>query len=148
MRHRKAGRKLSRTASHRSAMFSNLMTALIKAERVKTTDAKAKEGRRAIDRLITLGKRGDLHARRMAARTVRDKTALKRLFDDIAPRYESREGGYSRVLKVGPRKGDCAPMSILELVERKVKAAPPEEGKKKGRKKEKKKGAEEEKAEE
>jgi large subunit ribosomal protein L17 len=148
MRHGKDGRKLSRTASHRNAMFCNMMASLIMEERVKTTEAKAKEGRRWIDRLITLGKRGDLHARRVAAKTVKDKTALKRLFDEIAPRYESRQGGYSRVLKLGPRRGDAAPMALLELVERKVKKAPKveEEGKKKrGRKK---KGEEEEPAEE
>jgi len=136
MRHGKDGRKLGRTASHRHAMFANLMTAVILEERVKTTDAKAKEGRRLIDRLITLGKRGDLHARRVAGKTVRDKRALKRLFDDIAPRYENRQGGYSRVVKLGPRRGDAAPMSILELVERRVKKAPPEaEGKKRKKKK-------------
>ena len=138
MKHGKDGRKLSRTASHRKAMFGNMMTSLIMEERITTTDAKAKEGRRLIDRLITLGKRGDLHARRVAAKTVQDKRAVKKLFDEVAPRYENRQGGYSRVLKVGPRKGDNAPMSILELVERKVKKAPkPEEGKKRGRKKKK-----------
>ncbi|MCK4547733.1 MAG: 50S ribosomal protein L17 [Candidatus Eisenbacteria sp.] len=136
MRHGKEGRKLSRTASHRKAMFRNMMASLIREERVKTTEAKAKEGRRWIDKLITLGKRGDLHARRVAGRTVQDKAALKRLFDEIAPRYESRQGGYSRVLKLGPRKGDAAPMALLELVERKVVKAPPaEEGKKKRGKK-------------
>lgn len=135
MRHGKDGRKLSRTASHRNAMFANMMTSLIREERVTTTDAKAKEGRRLIDRLITLGKRGDLHARRVAAKTVRDRGMLKRLFDEIAPRYENRRGGYSRVIKLGPRKGDGAALSILELVERRVKAAPVETGGKKKRKK-------------
>ncbi len=140
MKHGKDGRKFNRTASHRKAMFRNMMASLIMEERIKTTDAKAKEGRRLIDRLITLGKRGDLHARRIAARTVQDKRAVKKLFDDVAPRYENRQGGYSRVLKLGIRKGDAAPVSLLELVERKVKKAPkPEEGKKRGRKKKKEK---------
>jgi large subunit ribosomal protein L17 len=149
MKHGKDARKLNRTAAHRKAMFSNMMTSLIMAERIMTTDAKAKEGRRLMDRLITLGKRGDLHARRIAGKTVRDKRALKKLFDEVAPRYGSRRGGYSRVLKVGLRQGDNAPVSLLELVERKVKEAPKAEEKgKKKRGKKKAAEAEEEKAEE
>lgn len=116
MRHRKKGRKLNRTSAHRQAMFRNLATSLFRHERIETTDAKAKELRGFAERLITLAKRGDLHARRLAHRKIRDDEVLKKLFDDIAPRYASRPGGYTRVTKVRIRRGDAATMSIIELV--------------------------------
>lgn len=116
MRHRKKGRKLNRTSAHRQAMFRNLATSLFRHERIETTDAKAKELRGFAERLITLAKRGDLHARRLAYRKIRDDEVLKKLFDDIAPRYASRPGGYTRVTKVRVRRGDAATMSIIELV--------------------------------
>ena len=118
MRHRKAGRKLGRNASHRRAMFSNLVTSLFKYERIQTTDAKAKELRKIADKLITLGKRGDLHARRLVMRKIRDKEVVNKLFADIAKRNEERQGGYTRIMKLGYRHGDNAPVSAIELVER------------------------------
>lgn len=117
MRHRKAGRKFGRNASHRKAMFSNLVSSLFRHERIQTTEAKAKELRRVADKLITLGKRGDLHARRLALRTLRDRDVLQKLFNDIAPRNEGRPGGYTRIIKLRRRSGDNAPISIIELVE-------------------------------
>lgn len=116
MRHSVSGRKLSRTTSHRLAMFRNLVTSLLQYERVYTTDAKAKEIRRWADRMITLGKRGDLHARRQALQVVRDKKIVAKLFTDLAQRYQARSGGYTRTAKVGFRPGDAAPISIIELV--------------------------------
>jgi len=118
MRHLVSGRKLNRTASHRRAMLSNLAISILDKERVTTTVAKAKEVRGVVERLITYGKKGDLHAIRMAARRVNDARILKKLFDDIAPSYKDRDGGYTRVLKTEDRKGDCAPMAIIELVGR------------------------------
>ncbi len=118
MRHLKSGRKLNRTASHRKAMFNNLATSILDKERVTTTVAKAKEVRSLVERLITYGKKGDLHNIRLAARNVKDKDVLKKLFDDIAPTYKDREGGYTRILKLGERRGDNAEMSIIELVGR------------------------------
>lgn len=118
MRHLKSGRKLNRTASHRKAMLRNLATSILDKERVTTTVAKAKEVRSLVERLITYGKRGDLHNIRRAARSVRSKDVLKKLFDDIAPTYKDREGGYTRILKLGERRGDNAEMSIIELVGR------------------------------
>lgn len=118
MRHRVAGKKLGRTSAHRTALFRNLVTALLQHEAVRTTDAKAKEVRRWADRLITLGKQGTLHARRRAARVVRSETVLKKLFDEIAPRYGQRAGGYTRVVKLGLRPGDAAAMAVVELVDR------------------------------
>ncbi len=118
MRHRRAGRKLNRTASHRRAMFANMAAALIKHEQIVTTLPKAKELRRVADRLITLAKRGDLHARRVAASRVRDEAMVKKLFETLGPRYEERAGGYTRVLKAGFRYGDSAPMAVIELVDR------------------------------
>jgi large subunit ribosomal protein L17 len=115
----KSGRKLGRTASHRKAMLSNLATSILEHERVMTTTPKAKEVRRLVERLITYGKKKDLHAIRMAGRYVKNKTVLKKLFDDIAAGYAEREGGYTRVVKVGVRPGDCAEMAIIELVARK-----------------------------
>ena len=126
MRHRKTGRKLGRNASHRRAMMSNMVTSLFRHERIQTTDAKAKELRRVADKLITLGKRGDLHARRLALRTIRDGEVLAKLFDEIAPRNAERQGGYTRTIKVANRTGDNAPISIVELVER-GSAAPADE---------------------
>jgi large subunit ribosomal protein L17 len=119
MRHGVAGVKLGRTAAHRRALFRNLVTALLEHEAVRTTDAKAKELRRWADRVITLGKQGTLHARRRASTLVRRRAVLKKLFDDIAPRYTARSGGYTRVVKLGVRHGDAASLSLVELVERK-----------------------------
>jgi large subunit ribosomal protein L17 len=118
MRHRVAGVKLSRTAAHRRALFRNLVTTLLEREAVRTTDAKAKELRRWADRMITLGKQGTLHARRRAAALLRRRSVLRKLFDEIAPRNAARQGGYTRVVKLGPRRGDAAPLSLVELVER------------------------------
>ena len=134
MRHAKYGGKLSRTSAHRKAMLRNMVTSLLDHERVETTDAKAKEVRRLADRMITLGKRGDLHARRQALSVIRERDITAKVFDDLAERYRERPGGYTRVLKTRRRTGDAAPMSIVELVEGVEKpAAEPE--KKKGRKK-------------
>ena len=116
MRHRKKGRQLSRTRSHRKATMRNLATSLFRHERIETTTAKAKELRPYAERLITLARRGDVHARRLAAMKIQDREVLGKLFDDIAPRYMERPGGYTRVLKLGNRKGDAAEMSLIELV--------------------------------
>ena len=118
MRHRKSGRKLNRTSSHRTAMFANMAAALIKHEQIVTTLPKAKELRSVVDKIITLGKRGDLHARRQAISKVRDVDMVKKLFDVIGPRYKDRNGGYTRVLKAGYRYGDNAPMAVIEFVDR------------------------------
>ncbi len=118
MRHARSGRKFNRTASHRKAMFASMAVALIKHEQIKTTLPKAKDLRRVVDRLITLGKRGDLHARRQALSTLRDTTIAAKLFDDLGPRYKERQGGYTRVIKAGFRYGDMAPMALIELVDR------------------------------
>jgi large subunit ribosomal protein L17 len=123
MRHGVAGVKLGRSPAHRRALFRNLVTALLEHEAVRTTDAKAKELRRWGDRMITLGKSGSLHARRRAASIIQSQKVVKKLFDEIAPRYESRNGGYTRVIKLGPRHGDAAPLSLVELVERAGAAA-------------------------
>jgi len=113
-----SGRKLNRTSSHRKAMFANMAAALIKHEQITTTLPKAKELRGIVDRLITLGKRGDLHARRQALSTLRDTALVEKLFSTLAERYAERPGGYTRVLKAGYRYGDSAPVGIIELVER------------------------------
>ena len=118
MRHAHGYRKLNRTAEHRKAMFANMSASLITHEQIKTTLPKAKELKRIVDKLVTLGKRGDLHARRLAMSKIRDEAAVKKLFDVIGPRYAERAGGYSRVLKAGFRFGDMAPMAIIELVDR------------------------------
>ncbi len=118
MRHAKSGRKLNRTASHRKAMFANMAVALIKHEQIKTTLPKAKDLRGVVDRLITLGKRGDLHARRQALSVLRDSTIAAKLFKELAERYKDRPGGSTRVIKAGFRYGDTAPMAVIELVER------------------------------
>lgn len=117
MRHLKAGRKLGRTSAHRKALFRNLVTALIVRERIQTTLAKAKELRSKAEKTITLGKKGTLHARRLAFRTVQEKEALQKLFGPIAERFAARNGGYTRIIKIGNRKGDDAPMAFIELVE-------------------------------
>jgi len=119
MRHRMSGRKLNRTSSHRKALFGNMAAALIKHEQIKTTLPKAKELRGIVDRLITLGKRGDLHARRIAiSRLHGDKELADKLFSSLAERYKDRPGGYTRVLRAGFRYGDSAPIAIIELVDR------------------------------
>ena len=116
MRHGKSGRKLGRTSSHRLAMFRNMVTSLLEHERIYTTEAKAKELRRWADWMITLGKRGDLHARRQALQIIRDKSVVHKLFTDLAQRYQARSGGYTRTVKVGFRVGDGAPLSLIELM--------------------------------
>ena len=118
MRHGVAGVKLGRSTAHRRALFRNLVTALLEHEVVRTTDAKAKELRRWGDRMITLGKQGTLHARRRAASLIQSRSVVKKLFDEIAPRFTNRAGGYTRVTKLGHRHGDAAPLSVVELVER------------------------------
>ena len=116
MRHQKSGRKLSRSASHRWALMRNMITSLLRDEKIKTTDAKAKELRRWADRVITLGKQGSLHARRQVLAVVQDKAVVRKLFDTIAPRFKDRPGGYTRIVKIGIRRGDAAPVSVIELV--------------------------------
>lgn len=122
MRHGKSGRKLNRTSSHRKAMFANMAASLIEHEQIITTLPKAKELRPIVEKLVTLGKRGDLHARRRAAAQVRDEKQVKRLFETIAPRYAERNGGYTRIMKAGFRYGDNAPMAVIEFVDRDVEA--------------------------
>jgi large subunit ribosomal protein L17 len=117
MRHRKKGRHLGRTAEHREATLRNLATSLFRHGRIRTTTAKAKELRTYAEPLITKAKRGDLHARRIVARSIRDKEVLAHLFGELGPRYAERPGGYTRVLKLGHRPGDGADMAIIELVE-------------------------------
>ncbi|HXK29719.1 MAG TPA: 50S ribosomal protein L17 [Candidatus Binatia bacterium] len=116
MRHRKSGRQLSRNSSHRWALMRNLVTALLRDEKIQTTDPKAKELRRWADRVITLGKAGSLHARRQVLGIVQDKAVVRKLFDTIAPRFKDRPGGYTRIIKIGWRRGDAAQMSLIELV--------------------------------
>ena len=118
MRHLKSGRKLNRSGAHRTALFRNLVTSLIEHEQVRTTDAKAKELRRVADRMITLAKRGTLHARRQAAAYVRTRKAVQKLFDEVANRFRERPGGYTRIVKIGLRHGDAAAMSVIELTDR------------------------------
>ena len=118
MRHGKGRRKLNRTHSHRQAMLANMAGSLIEHEQIKTSLPKAKELRPVVERLITLGKRGDLHARRLARSKMKSDDAVKKLFDVIAERYKDRQGGYCRILKAGFRYGDAAPMAIIELVDR------------------------------
>ncbi len=118
MRHGNRGRRLNRTVAHRKAMFANMAAALIKHEQIVTTLPKAKDLRPIVDKLITLAKRGDLHARRQAISQVRDVDQVSKLFDVLGPRYKERSGGYSRVMKAGFRHGDSAPMAVIELVDR------------------------------
>ena len=118
MRHGISGRKLNRTSTHRKAMFANMAASLIKHEQIKTTLPKAKDLRPFVERLITLGKRGDLHARRQALSVLRDTKITAKLFEELAERYKDRRGGYTRVLKAGFRYGDMAPMGVIELVDR------------------------------
>jgi large subunit ribosomal protein L17 len=117
MRHRISGRKLNRTSSHRKALFKNMAQALIRHEHIKTTLPKAKELRCVVDKLVTLGKRGDLHARRQAISQIQDLELVKKLFEIIGPRFKERSGGYTRVLKAGFRYGDNAPMAYIQFVD-------------------------------
>jgi len=117
MRHLKKGRKLGSDASHTKAMLRSLAIALFTNERMKTTEARAKEVRSLVDKIITWGKKGDVHSRRLAMAELGDKELVHKIFADIAPRFEGRDGGYTRILKLGPRKGDAAPMVIMELVD-------------------------------
>jgi large subunit ribosomal protein L17 len=117
MRHLKKGRKLGTDASHTTAMLRSLAIAVFTNERIKTTEARAKEVRPLVEKIVTWGKRGDVHSRRLAMAEIGDKELVHKIFADIAPRFEDREGGYTRILKLGPRKGDAAPMVILELVD-------------------------------
>lgn len=116
MKHRKSGRRLGRTTSHRKAMVRNMVTSVLEFERIVTTTPKAKEVRRVVDKMITLGKRGDLHARRQALSFIRDKKVVAKLFDTLSQEYMDRQGGYTRIIQTGNRVGDAAPMAILELV--------------------------------
>ena len=118
MRHGKVHRKFNRTSEHRRAMFANMAAALIKHEQIVTTLPKAKDLRPVVEKLITLGKRGDLHARRQAVAKIRDIAMVKKLFEVLGPRYKDRNGGYTRVLKAGFRYGDSAPVAVIELVDR------------------------------
>lgn len=130
MRHQKAGLKLNRTSSHRNAMFRNMVTSLFKYDRIRTTDKKAKALRRWADNLITLAKRGDLHARRQALAIVREKDVVHKLFEEAQDRFGAKSGGYTRIVRLGRRPGDAAPFSLIELV-----AAQPEKKKKTRKKK-------------
>jgi large subunit ribosomal protein L17 len=116
MRHGVSGRKLNRTTAHRLAMFRNMVTSFLQHERIYTTIYKGKELRRWADWMITLGKRGDLHARRQAMATIREKGVVHKLFTELAPRYQNTAGGYTRIVKVGYRRGDASPMCLIELV--------------------------------
>ena len=122
MRHGMSRRKLNRTSSHRKAMFANMAASLLKHEQITTTLPKAKDLRRIVDRLITLGKRGGLHARRQALSVLRDTTITGKLFEELAARYKDRPGGYTRVIKAGYRYGDMAPLGVIELVDRNPEA--------------------------
>ncbi len=128
MRHRKRGKKLGRNSSHRKAMFRNMVTSLFKNEQLETTDAKAKELRPVAEKMITLAKRGDLHARRQALSYMKDKTVTHKMFEELKDRYLDRQGGYVRIIKKGNRKGDGAPVSIIQLL-------PLDEAKKRSKKK-------------
>jgi large subunit ribosomal protein L17 len=124
MRHRRAGRKLGRDSAHRKALYANLASALIEHGRIRTTEAKAKEVRPIVEEMITLGKRGDVAAHRQAVAFLRSKSVAHILFAEIAPRFADRPGGYTRVVKIGPRQGDAAPMAYLELVDYVPERAP------------------------
>lgn len=116
MKHRKAVLKLNRTSSHRKAMFRNMVTSLFKHDKIKTTEAKAKGLRSTADKMITLAKRGDLHARRQALAVIREKEVVHKLFNEVGDKFNSRQSGYVRITKLGPRKGDVAPMAQIELI--------------------------------
>ena len=118
MRHNLMGRRLGRSTKHRKALFRNLTAELFRHERIKTTEAKAKSVQSIAERLITLARRGDLHARRQAAREIHDPAVLQKLFDEIGPRVQDRDGGYTRIYKLGPRRGDAANLALIELVDR------------------------------
>ena len=122
MRHGRSGRRLNRTASHRKALFTNMAASLIEHEQITTTLPKAKELRPIVEKLVTLGKRGDLHARRQAIAQIRDEGQVAKLFSVLGPRYKERQGGYIRILKAGFRYGDNAPMAVIEFVDRDVNA--------------------------
>jgi large subunit ribosomal protein L17 len=124
MRHRRAGKKLGRDSAHRKALYSNLAGALIEHGRIKTTEAKAKAVKPFAEQMITLGKRGDLHARRLALAELRSQDVVHQLFADVAPRFVDRPGGYTRIVKLGPRQGDSADMVYLELVDYEPAGAP------------------------
>lgn len=126
MRHRKGGVKLGRTTSHREAMFKNMVTSLFKHNSIKTTDVKAKELRKWADKMITLAKRGDLHARRQALAIIREKSVVHKLFNEVNERFSDRNGGYTRITKVGFRKGDAAPVSIIEIIAPVIQEETPE----------------------
>lgn len=117
MRHNKTGRRLGRKPDHRQHMMRNMVTSFFEHEKITTTDTRAKELRKVVDKMITLGKRGDLHARRQALQVIRDRKVVGKLFEMIAPRYTERPGGYTRIIKLANRQGDNAPMAIIELVE-------------------------------
>src|SRR3989441_11014346 len=144
MRHLKSGRQLSRNSAHRWALMRNLITALLREEKIRTTDPKAKELRRWVDRVITLGKQGTLHARRQVLSIVQDKAVVRKLFDTIGPRFKDRPGGYTRIVKIGIRRGDAAPLSLIELVAGSDAHAgqAPSSGEKKGRRSRRKKAEE------
>jgi large subunit ribosomal protein L17 len=125
MRHNKSGKRLGRNTPHRNAMLRNMVTSLLDHEKITTTDARAKEVRKVVDRMITLGKRADLHARRQVLSVIRDQKVVAKLFDQIGPRYKDRPGGYTRIIKVGSRLGDNAPQSIIALVEEEVSSSIP-----------------------
>ena len=120
MRHLKQGRKLGRTTAHRKALLRNLATALLEHERIITTEPKAKELRRVADKLVTLGKRGNLHARRQALQVLQSNAIVQKLFNEIAPRFAGRQGGYTRILRLGYRPGDAAAMAVIELVDTQI----------------------------
>jgi large subunit ribosomal protein L17 len=125
MRHNKSGKRLGRNTPHRNAMLRNMVTSLLEHEKITTTDARAKELRKVVDRMITLGKRGDLHARRQVLNVIRDQKVVAKLFELIGPRYKDRPGGYTRIIKVGSRLGDNAPQSIIALVEEDISSSSP-----------------------
>jgi large subunit ribosomal protein L17 len=141
MRHLNSGRKLSRNSSHRWAMMRNMVTSLLREEKIQTTDPKAKELRRWTDHVITLGKDGSLHARRQALAIIQDKSVVHKLFETIATRFENRAGGYTRIIKIGRRHGDAAPVSLIELLAGSDEASQPTTGQEKKAKKKTRKAA-------
>jgi len=124
MRHGKSGKKLGRTTSHRIAMLRNMVTSFLKYEKIRTTDVKAKELKKVAEKMVTLGKRGDLHARRQALAFVRDKDVVSKLFDELSVRYRDWNGGYTRIIKIGHRNGDNAPMAIIEFIREAIQEEP------------------------